>query len=227
MLLSVIALLILLQIGFFVILYLWILLPLLQYSRDIGSNRALRKHGNIRELRLMAFAYNELMDRRNKLDDFLRRAAETDSLTGLQSRYHFEQVVLNLDKQKGSLGVLFFDVNYLKIVNDTKGYLEGDLLLCQVANAIKDCFGDQTGSNCYRIGGDEFVAILRGCAEEEILKRIDYFRQILDKKGISVSIGYALDEQADEQTFRRLVQKADKWMYENKKHIHSNETKKN
>ena len=217
---SVIALMVLMFVVALVLLYLWIIAPLRRYSRDIMSDKMLQNQGRIRELWSIATAYNGLMERRNKLEDYLRQAAETDSLTGLQNRYHFDQVVLNLEQSEGSLGILLFDVNYLKTVNDNKGHLEGDLVLCQTASAINECFGDQSGSNCYRIGGDEFAAILRNCTEEKILKQIEKFTQKLEQKEISVSVGYAIDSKADEQTFNRLFKEADERMYEHKKYLH-------
>ena len=224
---SVIFLLIILIICAFLILYLWIVVPLHNYSKDIVSNRLLQKQGKIRELWSIATAYNGLMERRNNLEDYLRQAAEIDSLTGLQNRYNFDRVVHDLEQTEGSLGVLLFDVNYLKTVNDTKGHREGDRLLCQTANAIKECFEDESGGNCYRVGGDEFAAILRNCTKEEISERIEKFLLVLESKGISVAVGYAIDGRSDEQTFRRLLKEADERMYENKKYAHRKDEENN
>ncbi|MBO4428357.1 MAG: EAL domain-containing protein [Clostridia bacterium] len=202
------------------IFYIWIIVPMRRYSKDIVSDRMLKKQGQIRELLSIATAYNGLMERRKKLEECLRQAAETDSLTGLQNRYYFDQFVLNFVQRDGLVCVLLFDVNYLKVVNDTKGHREGDLVICQTADAIKECFGDESGSNCYRVGGDEFAAVLRERTEEDVLKRIGNLMQMLEKKGVSVSVGYAMGVQADEQMFRRLMREADERMYENKKQYH-------
>ena len=223
---STISLLIVVLIGALVILYLWIVVPLHRYSGDIVSDRMLQKQGEIRELWSIATAYNGLMERRKKLEGFLRQAAETDSMTGLQNRFYFDQVILNMEQQERSICIMLFDVNYLKIVNDTKGHREGDALLIQTASAIKECFGNEDGSNCYRVGGDEFSAILLDCNEGEILGRIGNFLQMLEKKGISVSVGYAMGKQTDDQTLHRLMKEADERMYENKKFVHERDKNK-
>lgn len=205
----------------FLLFYRWIIQPLRQYSKDITSDQPLNQQGRIKELRTMVSAYNELLDRRGRLEAILRTAAETDALTGLPNRYHLEQDILDLDPDDGSLAVVFFDVNYLKTVNDTKGHLAGDQLLRSAADVISECFGMEEGAaNCYRIGGDEFAAVLRGCTEEDIQARIEAFSQALEREGISISVGYALSETAEADRFHQLETLADERMYANKQQLH-------
>lgn len=205
----------------FVLFYRWIVQPLRQYSKDITSDQPLKQQGRIRELRTMVLSYNEVLDRRNRLETILRTAAETDALTGLPNRYHLEQDILDLDPAGGALAVLLFDVNYLKIVNDTKGHLAGDQLLRSAAGIIGECFGTEDGAaNCYRVGGDEFAAVLRGCTEEEIRTRIEAFSRALEREAISISVGYAISETADQDTFHQLAAQADERMYANKQQLH-------
>lgn len=198
----------------------WIVQPLRRYSEDMLSDQKLERQGRIRELWSMVAVYNEVLDRRNKLESILRTAAETDSLTGLPNRYHYEQSILDLDPHDGSLAVLLFDVNFLKIVNDTKGHPEGDRLLRKSAGIIRECFGAEGRANCYRIGGDEFAAILRGCTEQEIKSRLEAFQKAQAREEISVSAGYAIGEMADENAFHQLMALADARMYEQKKQAH-------
>ena len=152
----------------------------------------------------------------------MRAAAETDALTGLPNRYHYEQDILDIDPADGALAVMLFDVNYLKAVNDTKGHLAGDQLLRSAAGVIAECFGAGEGAaNCYRIGGDEFAAVLRGCTEEEIKARIEAFSRALEREEISVSAGYAISKTADADSFHQLAKLADERMYANKQQLHN------
>ena len=206
----------------FLMFYRWIVNPLRRYAKDMTSDRPLKQQGRIRELRTMVSAYNELLDRRNRLEAILRTAAETDALTGLPNRYHLEQTILDLDPAGGALAVLLFDVNYLKTVNDTQGHLAGDQLIRCAAGTISECFGEGGGAaNCYRVGGDEFAAVLRGCTEADIRSRIEAFSRALEREGISVSVGYAISETADADTFHRLAALADERMYANKQQLHT------
>ena len=205
-----------------IIFYRWIIRPLNKCAEDMSSDRKASENGRITEFRSMVTAFNGLLDRRGELEDILRSAAETDPLTGLPNRYHYEQSILELDKKDGSIGLLVFDVDFLKEANDNEGHTAGDRLLRKAAEVIAECFGTDGAANCYRIGGDEFAAILRGCDEAEVKKRIESFEQATKRENISVSVGYAFDKVTDEKTFRLLVGKADKSMYENKKLHHQN-----
>lgn len=196
----------------------WIVRPLREHARDISADRRMRQLSIIQEMQLMAGAYNDLLDRRDKLEGILRSAAETDALTGLANRYSMERFALEL-KEGEKLAVLAFDVNFLKQVNDTQGHQAGDRLLRTVSSCIRECFADETGENCYRLGGDEFAAILRGCSEEEIKARIDRFAEAQKREQICVAVGCAYTPDGRE-SFQTLLGEADKRMYREKQKAH-------
>lgn len=206
-------------VGTFALYYRWLINPLRTYASQIDSDQAMEQKSGIREMRVMVNAYNTLLRRRNKLDSILRAAAETDALTGLPNRYSFERTSLDVPEEDGAIGVLLFDLNYLKQVNDTQGHLAGDQLIRTAADCIRECFDTGSG-NCFRIGGDEFAAILYDCDEADITARLDRFALAQERENISVSVGYAFAEETDEAGFKLLVDEADKHMYEQKKHIH-------
>ncbi len=217
---TMIGLLIFVMGGTFLLFYRWMVKPLREYAQNIASDQTLKRHGRVKELRAMVTAHNDLFARRNKLEAILRAAAETDSLTGLPNRYSLERTIFDLDEEKGSLAVLLFDVNFLKKTNDTRGHLAGDQLLRTTALCIRENFGVGFAENCFRIGGDEFVAILRDCTEEDVQNKIERFKWSLEREKISVSVGYAFSGKADETTFKKLMTVADRHMYEHKKEMH-------
>ncbi len=63
-----------------------------------------------------------------------------------------------------SLAVIYMDLNGLKEVNDTKGHAQEDLLIQTAAKNIQLALGRDT----YRIGGDEFVALLTGLTQKQL-----------------------------------------------------------
>ena len=207
-------------VGTFLLYYQWLIYPLRSYARQISSDEAMEQKSGIREMRLMVSAYNTLLRRRNRLESILRAAAETDALTGLPNRAGFERAALDVGEEDGALALVMFDVNYLKQVNDTQGHLAGDRLLRTAAECIRECFGVGDDSNCYRIGGDEFAAVLRPCGEAELAPRLDRFDLALERENISVSYGCAFAAQPDEAGFRAAIAEADRRMYEKKKQIH-------
>ena len=198
-----------------------IIKPLIHYSKDISSDRRIEKSSSVFEMRQLSTSFNGLLDNRNNLETVLRAAAENDSLTGLPNRYCLKRDMVNSIDSDGTIAVLLFDVNFLKRVNDTEGHLAGDNLLRNSAACISECFGVEGFANCYRIGGDEFVALLKDCTEDEVKARIDKFVKLTNDRNVTVSVGYAYTESTDAKSLERLMEEADKRMYENKRHIHS------
>ena len=204
----------------FVMFYELIVKPVRKYSDEIDENKSIEQVKAIAELRRLVSAHNRQWERRNKLESILREAAETDTLTGLPNRYCMERDLIENENYVGSMGVLLFDINFLKKTNDTEGHIAGDKLICKTADCIKQCFSTKDTNSCYRIGGDEFVAVLTGCSEDEINIRIEHFQMMLERENITVSVGYAYEKTADSKSFRTLMEKADKLMYEHKQLIH-------
>ncbi|MFH0810649.1 MAG: diguanylate cyclase [Pseudomonadota bacterium] len=96
---------------------------------------------------------------RRHAEERLKYLSLHDPLTGLYSRAYFEQEMRRLQSgRQGSVGVIFCDVDGLKLVNDTLGHAAGDSLLMAAANAIHKCF--RKGDMVARIGGDEFAILL-------------------------------------------------------------------
>ncbi len=206
---------------FFVTLYHQLITPLNSHVRVIGENGKLEEDRGLREIRLLASAYNSVSKRRDALDNILRSAAETDALTNLPNRYRFEQYLVEAGDSGFSVAVLLFDINYLKQTNDTQGHLAGDKLIRDAADCIDCCFGDSTGGACFRFGGDEFAAVLRDCSPVQVQERIHRFRELETEKGISVSIGYAYTRDMGDSSFKRLLDEADHNMYQDKQKVHS------
>ena len=204
----------------FVLFYRWLVTPLRSYANQIASDQSLKQGSRIREMRVLVDTYNALLSRRDKLEAILRSAAETDALTELPNRYSLQHDVLETGDDDGAMAVLVFDVNYLKRTNDTKGHLAGDKLLSTAAACIRECFWVEDNGRCYRIGGDEFAAVLRKCSEEEVKNRIERFLLATEREDISVSVGYAYTEKTDESSFEELIKKADTRMYAQKKRAH-------
>jgi len=206
--------------GGFAGLYLLILKPLKNYSDDIKTNHSIAHPARTSEMKQLVNSFNSLWEYRNKIETFLRTEAENDALTGLPNRYCLERDLLEIESLDKPVAVFMFDVNFLKQTNDTKGHLAGDQLIRTVASCIKECFEIDKNNNCYRIGGDEFVALLVGCNKEEIKMRLERFKFVLTRENVSVSVGFAFDNKLESGGMKILMEKADKSMYKQKKEIH-------
>ena len=215
-LLGLAGLVMLILIGTFVALYKQMIHPLQGFVQLITANQPLDEEKGLQEVRLVASAYNSLRKRRDALDAILRSAAETDALTNLPNRYRFEQYLLDVGERGYSLAILMFDINYLKETNDTEGHSAGDNLIRTAAQCITSCFGEKS----FRIGGDEFAAVVEDCKPEMVQQMIYRFREVGERANVSISVGYAYAEKINEATIKQMIDEADKLMYAEKQAAH-------
>ena len=177
--------------------------PMGELLRCIQERRAVEPVGAY-EFRYLAETYNEIYAKTNLLaasEAFLREKAERDALTGILNRYMFQQVSEILREREMSLVLLLIDVDKFKEVNDTFGHTEGDRILARVAKLLNDSF--RGTDYVFRIGGDEFAAILPDVNESNVesirrkLLRInDRLRRGEDGyTPVSLSIGIACSDQ--------------------------------
>lgn len=209
-----------LLISSFLVIYFKLISPLDRFVRGIAADRPLDEGSGLYEVRRVANSYNALLRRRESLETVLRFAAETDRLTNLPNRSRFEQYFYESGRSGYSVAFLIFDVNRLKEVNDKKGHLAGDELILHAAECIGECFGVPGESNCFRIGGDEFAAIVKRIPRDEIERRIALFSKRQKEMGISVAAGLAYAEEIGETDFRELFLEADRNMYSDKMRAH-------
>lgn len=135
-----------------------------------------------------------------------------DPLTGVYNRNMYNYDAENLHG-KSNAGVLSFDLNGLKRINDTEGHAQGDAYIIASANLILQCF--QNVGRVYRIGGDEFVVLLVNTTEASILGSIALFEQSCKKNKISVACGYSFTAGAADMA--QMLRDADNAMYDNKR----------
>ena len=96
--------------------------------------------------------------------------AFTDTLTGLKNRRAMDFVLSRLIRADEEFGLMHLDLDYFKEVNDTMGHAAGDYVLQHVARVlVSETRGEDTVS---RVGGDEFVLILKGLVDIRILRII-------------------------------------------------------
>lgn len=151
----------------------------------------------------------------------MENLAETDGMTGLYNKSKYLDMISNEYLNVGKLAVIFWDINYLKKINDTIGHEAGDKLILTVSESIRKVCN--SSDRAYRVGGDEFVMIMCGADEKSVVKKIQDWKQILNdlkkytENEISVSVGYAYGEGKD---LELIIREADQMMYVNKRLIH-------
>lgn len=133
-----------------------------------------------------------------------------DELTGSFNRNKYLELLESIKISKENAGVLYVDLNGLKKINDQQGHEKGDEFIKNACSFLQQCFSN----NVYRIGGDEFVVLLRNVpkkAFEELFKRFTDNLNAQQGKHYDMSYGEhycengAIDEcikHADEKMFR-------------------------
>jgi diguanylate cyclase (GGDEF)-like protein len=104
----------------------------------------------------------QLQDQLRERNGELERISRTDVLTGLYNRRHLEEQLdlhnATAIRHRQPLGVVLFDIDHFKQVNDSLGHHNGDLVLCEFARRLSDEL--RVGDIAGRWGGEEFLMIL-------------------------------------------------------------------
>ena len=178
--------------------------------------------------------YNNLMQTKTDLEEAredaetFKREASIDPLTNIYNKRAYDLAVAELDKNGDPYAIAVFDVNGLKAINDQHGHENGNIAIQSVARLICDVFPH---SSLFRIGGDEFAAILINSDYENRERLIEKFRETVRKAGEnsnlapwekpSVACGYAVyDEQTNDAA--SVFKRADENMFINKKEMKGN-----
>lgn len=141
----------------------------------------------------------------------LQEMSTTDILTGLMNRNAMNEKLEEIDVNK-PYGIIYADVNGLKMTNDTKGHAAGDALLREAADILRREF---PGKPVFRAGGDEFVIILTDISKEDFYACIERLKNISQGHPTSVlSAGGFYDNELHDLT--ATMQKADECMYNDK-----------
>ena len=156
----------------------------------------------------MRVKFRMLQQKRNN-----RILSETDLLTGCKNRNCFEGCREDYERlARASLTCVYADANGLHELNDTQGHEAGDRMLCAVAKAMTEKFGQD---NTYRIGGDEFVAFCLDLLPEQVRTDIAQIVLAVSSQGYSVSVGTAHQARAD-LDMDALLKEAEQEMYREK-----------
>lgn len=183
-------------------------------------------NSNVSEIELLNTAFENMATHLHEHEKELRFSANRDSLSGLRNTTSYKRWVAELDKEienkTANFGVVVFDLNQLKETNDVYGHDVGNKLIVAAAKVISDIF---KRSPVFRIGGDEFLAILRHRDLEDCEKLFAQFdlecaKTFIEEKDeipISIARGFARFEPEQDLHFNDVFKRADNAMYENKR----------
>jgi diguanylate cyclase (GGDEF)-like protein len=159
----------------------------------------------------------------------LERISQTDILTGLYTRRHFEQVFAaewnRAFREKTPIALLMIDIDHFKTVNDTYGHIAGDQALKEFARELQAVFR-RCSDVVSRFGGEEFAILLPNTSLENACVRGESFRQQIENLSIfyrgktirmTVSIGISGRDSIGPESRQELISEADEALYRAKK----------
>ena len=163
----------------------------------------------------------KLLEENRKIKNELEYEATHDRMTGLLNRNCYNMDIAAGRYRTSNVGVLYFDLNNLKTINDTYRHEAGDRLICRLAEAIQTVTEKAGNARCYRVGGDEFVMILVGGTRQQLEQVIVDFRQLLaatnEEPPCISAVGMAFSEEVCD--IEGLIFEADQAMYREKKRL--------
>lgn len=155
--------------------------------------------------------------------------ATKDPLTGLYNRRfgmeRFHEEFMRTTRSGGAIGVLMFDIDNFKSINDRFGHAVGDTVITGIIDVLQDTLRES--DFVIRYGGDEFIAVLPDAGREDLYIvaeriRISVYESNIAKREaeslqVSISLGGASYPTTDAATEVELISKADNMLYKAKR----------
>ena len=157
----------------------------------------------------------------------LQALSEKDALTGIRNKRAYDCEVQKLEKDLADgfneFGLAMIDLNFLKRTNDTYGHEKGNISIRRLCMLVCEIFEH---SPVFRIGGDEFIVVLKNRDYRNVDNLIEDFNKHLEGlaeddtlqpwEQISAAIGYSKFNKTVDKTVEDVFKKADKAMYDRK-----------
>ncbi len=167
-------------------------------------------------------AFGKDVTERVRMEDEVRRLAETDWLTGLANRLtlgrRLEAELERCERYERPMAVIMFDIDHFKAVNDEHGHDAGDVVLKAVARTVGEQLREQ--DTLGRWGGEEFLIVLPetdgegAAAAAEKLRRSIAEMEVPDAPAVTASFGVTERQPGD--TPRAITRRVDQAMYQAK-----------
>lgn len=140
-------------------------------------------------LAITSVVLTTVVEERREAERGMRHLAEHDHLTHLPNRRalvdRIGQAIIHAARRHEKFALLFLDLDRFKVVNDSLGHSKGDELLISVSQRLLSCVRKE--DTVSRIGGDEFVILLRGIEHVDDIYSIS--NKIISTMSQPISIG--------------------------------------
>ena len=190
--------------------------------------------GEVEHICIIIYDVTDIAVNKKELEELnkkLEQVSQTDSLTQLANRGHWEHLLhqefLRTKRSEGCCSLLIFDIDHFKKVNDDFGHSAGDEALRHIASLLKTALRETDIAGRY--GGEEFVVTLLDTDKQGAIVFAERLRQLIETSpakykehtmNMAISVGIACFDN-EFKDHERWIEAADKALY------HSKETGRN
>ena len=187
--------------------------------REITDNPDIFAEGREDEIGQLGSGLKKMLLNINSNVENLSKAvydANHDGMTQTLNKRCYQNMI-PVFRKCSSICVIYFDVNNLKLMNDTLGHEQGDIVIKRASEYIKKFTGQK--DYCFRMGGDEFLMVMTECTFreiEELIEKLDKDSPYIlnrneDPVKCALSFGYAYAK--NEYSYDELLAEAEENMY--------------
>nr|MCR5278786.1 diguanylate cyclase [Lachnospiraceae bacterium] len=183
------------------------------------------------EIGELAKSIKQMARELNEYFEYIHAQAFTDAMTGVGNKAAYLDAIRKIDRKiiehMADFGIVVFDINGLKRVNDNMGHEFGDKLISDAASVMKLVYGAE---KVFRVGGDEFTVIVEGVESSDMDLYFDKFNLKLEEFNmgyrkydmkLAISKGYAIYDRLRDGDFQAVFKRADEAMYADKERFYS------
>ncbi|MBQ8891707.1 MAG: GGDEF domain-containing protein [Bacilli bacterium] len=210
-----------------------------KYVMTINNSSKIIEQNNHAFIKIIKEAMTVILEKYESYER-IQKNSTIDNLTGLNNRNSYEEKLKLIDTNQDNLIFGIFDLFGLKYVNDNHGYLAGDKYISDTASILKKYFPEYvirqdehgkyekiyTGTNLYRIGGDEYVLITTTDTLEMVETKTKLAAEevnMLDlgiEKEFPTGLNYGIVERTKGETTKELNFEADKLLMQDKSRMY-------
>lgn len=155
-----------------------------------------------------------------KLEQSIRKAYQTDRLTGIANRYALYNYLNKLEDKSNYL-LSIFDIDDFKVINDTNGHIYGDYILREISTIANNNSSDDFVS---RYGGEEFIVISKISNNykdtidkiDNIRRKIEEYNFRFDNKNVKATVTIGVAKYSDNLSIDEWINIADNNLYKGK-----------
>ncbi|MBU3106358.1 GGDEF domain-containing protein [Clostridium gasigenes] len=166
----------------------------------------------------MVIRMDFLIKKKDESEKILEKIANTDYLTGINTRAYGEKLILDEINKNNKFSMAIIDIDNFKNINDSYGHIFADVILKKIAKKLKESIDSK--DIIARFGGEEFIIAFVGKDKDEAKETLDKIRievnNIIFKHNVKASFSAGIEEW-DKTSIDLVIKKADELLYKAKR----------